>query len=295
MSRYVFVVQDGQDMAVRRFLRLACPTAPDWVLRKAFQARQVKVNGARITADHILKPGDEVIFYTSWSAKDIPIEYEDEHILICNKPANVNSDRNAQSPFSLLSWAEERACGAYIPVLCHRLDNQTSGLLLLAKHPDAADTIDAAMRSGNIHRVYTALVVGTPTPPKATATAYLLKDAKAARVTIVPDNRPGARNICTSYETIKTEDNLSQLSITLHTGRTHQIRAHMAFLGHPVLGDDAYGSRPDNKARRANELCLCATALTLGKLSAPLDYLTGAIFQIEAPFSLGKYTQEERS
>jgi 23S rRNA pseudouridine955/2504/2580 synthase len=295
VSRYVFVVQDGQDIAVRRFLRLACPTAPDWVLRKAFQARQVKVNGTRITADHILKSGDEVIFYTSWSAKDIPIVYEDEHILICNKPANVNSDRNAQSPFSLLSWAEERACGAYIPVLCHRLDNQTSGLLLLAKHPDAADTIDAAMRSGNIHRVYTAVIVGVPMPPKATATAYLLKDAKAARVTIVPDNRPGARNICTSYETIKTEDNLSQLSITLHTGRTHQIRAHMAFLGHPVLGDDAYGSRPDNKARRANELCLCATELTFDKLPASLDYLSRATFQIEAPFSLGKYTQEERS
>ncbi|MGI6633654.1 MAG: RluA family pseudouridine synthase [Christensenellales bacterium] len=291
----MFVVQDGQDIAVRRFLRLACPTAPDWVLRKAFQARQVKVNGTRITADHILKSGDEVIFYTSWSAKDIPIVYEDEHILICNKPANVNSDRNAQSPFSLLSWAEERACGAYIPVLCHRLDNQTSGLLLLAKHPDAADTIDAAMRSGNIHRVYTAVIVGVPMPPKATATAYLLKDAKAARVTIVPDNRPDARNICTSYETIKTEDSLSQLSITLHTGRTHQIRAHMAFLGHPVLGDDAYGSRPDNKARRANELCLCATELTFDKLPAPLDYLSRATFQIEASFSLGKYTQEERS
>lgn len=292
MNRYAYTIRAGQEMSVRRFLRLAHPTAPDWVLRDALRLRQVRVNEARADGNRVLQAGECLVIYTSWKRADLPIVFEDDHLLVCNKPANVNSDRNAASPFSLLSWADEYAAGAYQPILCHRLDNQTSGLILLAKSQAAADAVDLAMNAGEMRKQYLAIVSGIPVPKKADRTAYLTKDAAHARVQVINQAAPDARLIQTAYDTLLTQGGLSLLSVTLHTGRTHQIRAHLAYLGYPVLGDDLYGSRIENRSHRANRLCLCACGLTLGAMPSPLQHLSGRAFSVEAPFSLGKFVQE---
>lgn len=293
MNRYTFTVQAGQGMPVRRFVRLALPTAPDWVLREAFKKRQVRVQDARVDGNHVLAPGDAVVIYTGWKRADLPVVYEDEQVLVCNKPANVISDRNALSPFSLVSWAEEFAAGSYQPILCHRLDNQTSGLILLSKSQAAADAVGVAMQDGEIGKQYLAIVTGTPDPAHADRTAFLIKDAVHARVRVVRSALPGARQIRTAYDTLGSGGGLSLLAITLHTGRTHQIRAHLAFLGHPVLGDDLYGNRAENRRYRANRLCLCACGLTMGIMRAPLAHLTGQEFRVDAPFSLDTFLKED--
>ena len=130
---------------------------------------------------------------------------------------------------------------------------------------------------------YECLVRGEMRPPAATREAYLIKDAGNAKVRVITHGTPGALPIATQYETISFDGTISRLRVTLLTGRTHQIRAHMSFLSHPLLGDDKYGDRALNKRLKASSLKLCACELVLhpgGKLS----YLDGKMFSIPAPF-----------
>ena len=126
------------------------------------------------------------------------------------------------------------------------------------------------------------MVRGILKPPKALCRAWLVKDAAAARVTIFDHEVPGSKPIATAYETLESGP-VSRVRVELITGRTHQIRAHMASLGHPLLGDDVYGDRAFNRVQKARRLMLCATRLTLhtdGKLPA----LEGKTFTIPCPF-----------
>ena len=130
---------------------------------------------------------------------------------------------------------------------------------------------------------YICLVRGMMKPPAATCKAYLLKDAKAARVSIHDDAVRGARPIITEYETLESGP-ISRLLVHLVTGRTHQIRAHMAALGHPLLGDDVYGDRAFNRQQKVQgRLCLCAARLTI-QTGGELPQLDGRTFTIECPF-----------
>ena len=129
---------------------------------------------------------------------------------------------------------------------------------------------------------YICLVRGMMKPPAATCKAYLLKDAQAARVTILDHPVPGAKSISTAYETLESGP-ISRLRVHLLTGRTHQIRAHLAALGHPLLGDDVYGDRAFNRLNHARRLMLCAASLTL-ETGGQLPQLDGRTFTIDCPF-----------
>lgn len=115
------------------------------------------------------------------------------------------------------------------------------------------------------------MVLGEPKPAHAVLEHYLVKDAKHARVRVTPHAGPNAKDIVTEYTVIQPGEK-SRVCIRLHTGRTHQIRAHMAFIGHPVLGDDQYGDREANKYFKARKLMLCSTRLTF-ELEGELAYL----------------------
>lgn len=260
----------------------AFPLLPPQVLRDAFAARDVKMNGVRVKRDAPVIPGARVQVYTAYSPELTKV-YEDENILLINKPAGISVDEDGRGGMTVLSLAAEQAQGQYIPRLCHRLDNPTCGLLLLCKNDESEALLRAAFQERTVHKVYECLVRGEMRPAAAVREAYLVKDAQCAKVRVVTHETPGALPIATQYETLSFDGALSRLRVTLLTGRTHQIRAHMSFLAHPLLGDDKYGDRALNKRYKTTRLHLCATELTLNA-GGHLQYLDGRTFRIDPPF-----------
>lgn len=139
-----------------------------------------------------------------------------------------------------------------------------------------------AFKNRSINKGYNCLVKGIPVPNQAVLEAYLLKDSVHATVRILDMPARDAKPIITQYQVIES-GSISRLQINLVTGRTHQIRAHMAFIGHPILGDDKYGDRLFNKINDAQHLYLCATSMEF-RIEGCLNYLDGKIFVIKAPF-----------
>ncbi len=164
----------------------------------------------------------------------------------------------------------------------HRLDNKTCGLCLFAKNPRAHAVLLEAFKHRTVEKYYICLVRGIPKPPAAVCSAFLLKDAARGVVQILDQSRPGARPVTTGYETLSAGP-VSRLRVHLITGRTHQIRAHLAALGHPVLGDDLYGDRSFNRLQKSRSLKLCAAELTL-HTEGQLPSLDGKTFKINPPF-----------
>ena len=283
MNVYEAIVPEcAEGMPVIRYIQRAMPLLPSRAIRDAFAARDVKCGGKRVERDETVIPGEKVQLYTRYSV-EIPVVYEDDAVLLLNKPAGINCDEDIWGGMTVLSLMTQRAKGAYIPRLCHRLDNVTSGLLLLCKDEESEQLLRKMFEERKLTKIYQCLVKGEMRPREAVKEAFLVKNSREALVRIVTHETPGALPIATQYETLHFDGKISRLHVHLITGRTHQIRAHMSFLSHPIVGDDKYGDRSFNKAVKANGLKLCATELTLypeGKLS----YLRDKHFFIQPPF-----------
>ncbi len=272
------VGQSEQGKKVSAILRRKYPLAPAWVLKKALKDKDIKINGTRISSDEKTEAGDRILWYSQWKEPDFPIVFEDENILIINKPSGISSDQQADGATSIESWGIAR--DAFI---VHRLDQQASGLLIMAKNEDIKLVLEDALANKTIVNSYQCLVYGVPHLNHAILQAYLIKDAKRGEVRVTNTNREFAKQIVTEYDVIQARGDSSRLLVTLHTGRTHQIRAHLAFNGHPILGDDKYGSREANRLLKYKRLMLAATSMEF-QADGELAYLKGRKFEIDAPF-----------
>ena len=274
------------------FLREAVPGLPESMLRKVFSARDVKLDGQRISADTQVRAGQELKVYlpdtaaVSSPAAALDVVYEDDTVLLVNKRAGISVEKDARGGVTLTDLCAAHVAAkdpdAFLPAACHRLDNRTCGLCLFAKTPEALEILQDAFRSRSLEKYYVCLVRGVMKPPSAVCSAWLLKDPLHAEVRISDRELPGSKPIMTGYETIESGP-VSRLRVHLITGRTHQIRAHLAALGHPVLGDDLYGDRDFNRREKARSLKLCAVSLKLdtgGRLPA----LDGREFSVNPPF-----------
>ncbi len=234
--------------------------------RTLLKAREIRVNGVRVSADMPLKQGDIVRYFLTpkqESRAAFSVVYEDENVIVADKESGVNSE----AVFSALC---ERGETYFI----HRLDRNTAGLLVFAKSAEAEGELLSAFRDRRVEKIYLARVVGCPKEKHAVCTAYLKKDAAASRVRV--SSKPVGEKIITEYEVVERGET-SLLRVTLHTGKTHQIRAHLAFLGCPIVGDEKYGDGAYNRAHNAVRQKLVAKRLTLHCAGA-LAYLDGRSF-----------------
>lgn len=284
MALHRFTVPSSADgRRLDELVRRQLPQLTPQEIRGVFAHRDVKVDGRRSPADTRVRAGQEVqVFYMEPAAPLIQVVYRDSDVLLVNKAAGVSVDEDGLTALAHRELLRDDP-DAPPPVPCHRLDNQTCGLVLFALNPRAAEILRRAFRERTLDKRYICLVRGQPKPPGAVCTAWLVKDAEAGRVRVTDREVPGSRRIVTGYETLEAGP-VSRLRVHLITGRTHQIRAHLASLGHPLLGDDLYGDRALNRAMHVQgKLRLCAQSLTLDTGGA-LPQLDGKHFEIDCPF-----------
>lgn len=232
-------------------------------INRIFRDKDIKVNGKK-TGDkkQTVTSLDEICVYEK-KDKTFPIYetvYEDDNILVADKAREVNSE-------GLFNYLKTK--GDYR--ILHRLDRNTCGIMLFAKNSATEKALLSAIKDRSLTKIYEAVLVGCPKPDSAILKAYLTKNADKSTVKVYQSKASGAEEIVTGYEVIKRNRELSYVRIQLVTGKTHQIRAHMAFIGHPVLGDNKYGNETANKAYGHKKQLLISKQTTINGTGTYLD------------------------
>ena len=215
---------------------------------RLLKAGSVKVNGEPARASYLVQPSDTIKLVGESSPvpiqtpPDLPIVYEDPDILVVNKPAGltIHPGSGTGGEATVADFARTHTTDPHPdrPGIVHRLDRDTSGLVVLAKTPVAKTFLQQQFSSRRVHKSYLALVVGHPDPANAVVTLPLDRDpAHPLRRAV----QPGGREAVTSYRTLANFPGYALVEANPKTGRTHQIRVHFAALGHPVAGDTTYG------------------------------------------------------
>ncbi len=294
---------------VDKFLTKAMPRLPSSLLYKSIRLKRIKVNGKRCAISTRLAEGDRMTLYINDEffesdtgplpfllAKDhLDLVYEDENLLLVNKEAGLlvhEDDREKTDTLInrilkyLYQKGEYRPLeeNSFVPALCNRIDRNTSGIVIAAKNAPTLRVLNEKIKERQLDKRYLCIVFGTPQPPHATLKGWLRKDAATNQVTILSAPQEGARTILTRYRVLESRGRFSLLEVELLTGRTHQIRAHLASIGHPLLGDTKYGRNRDNKGTGWRWQALCSYQLTFRFTTSGehLDYLNGRTFQVEA-------------
>ncbi len=254
---------------LRQWLRQRFPALSAGALQKAFEKAAVRRNGEKVQYNTKVHLGDVIELYLPDSlleqtlALPLAVVWENAHILCADKPAGLLSE--GEEGDSLLARAkhylEAKAERTEALRLCHRLDQGTSGLMLLAKTPAAFEAVYWLMEKRLIQKTYVAAVLGTPAPAAGTLKDFLLKDDKHGFVRVYRQPVSGGKTAITEYRTLASWGSVSLVEAVLHTGRTHQIRAQFAAAGFPLLGDGKYGVNAENRRRKLRHQALCAFSL----------------------------------
>lgn len=240
-------------------------------IQKLIKARSVKINGVRVGADMNVNAGDTVhVYFADREKNSIEVVYRDDNILVVNKASGIE----VQGADSLT----ERINNLLTDVVAapvHRLDRNTMGLVVFALNKTAETELLASFKEREIDKTYQCIVVGTPRPPAAKLKAFLFKDAKKSQVYISDVKQQGYLPVETHYKTLKNLGELTLLEVKPITGRTHQIRAQLAHVRIPILGDGKYGINKINRRYRVKTQLLCCTQITFHFAQGALKYLDG--------------------
>ena len=297
------------DVRLSRFVEGVTKDMPRSMMYKAFRNKRIKVNGKRAEPDTRLSAGDLIELYindeffpvgkpTAKTPKPrrqapVTVVYEDENFAVLYKPAHLlcHSDRTGDANLVDAFAAYLEAKGEYdphaekrfAPALCNRLDRGTEGLVLAAKSYAALRDLNAIIRDDMMKKEYLTITVGAP--PQGRFVAWLQHSEKNNKVRIHARESEGYKQIITEVTVIRQAGPFALCRIGLITGRTHQIRAHLAYLGHPVLGDIKYGNHKMNERTGLKTQALCAQRLTFGRIPEEntLQYLSGRVIKLNDP------------
>lgn len=304
-----FVIKANEaNQRLDKFITKGMPNLPKSLMYKYIRTKRIKVNGKRAEISTRLNVGDVVDMYINdeffeksetrydfmGASKNLSIVYEDENIMLLNKKVGLLSHPDDNEYTDTLITRVKRYLyekgeynpdeeTSFTPSLVNRIDRNTSGIVIAAKTAAALRILNQKMKDRELHKYYLCVVHGEIEKKSDTLIGYLIKDEKKNKVTVYTKMREGAKTIKTKYNVLKVRNGLSLVEIELLTGRTHQIRAHFASIGHPLLGDGKYGTNALNKKTGYKKQCLCSYKLTFDFTTdaEDLEYLNGKSFEIE--------------
>ena len=300
-----------------RFVGKAVPLLPDSLLQKYIRLKRIKLNGKGAKRDTRLQTGDTVQLYindeffekpreeNAWLKIGTPkldIVYEDENLLLVDKKPGVLCHSAGEWDYHTLianiqayeaqkgEW-RPREENSFAPALCNRIDRNTGGIVIAAKNAEALRILNEKIRDREIDKLYLCAVHGRPKPPEGRLENFLFKDAVKNQVYVRDKAEPGAKTAVTEYRTLCSRGPLSLVECRLLTGRTHQIRAQMANIGCPLLGDGKYGSERLNKeyGEKGQALYSYKLRFDFPTDAGILDYLRGREFCVEKVRFAEKY------
>lgn len=310
--RQLTVNQNDAGQRLDKFLIKFLPAMPQSLVYKSLRKKRVKVNGKRAHERDILRTGDVLELYINDEFFDTPapeeafmkirtpsvrVVYEDENILLADKPQGlvVHSD-DKESINTLISHIQAylyqkgeydpKAEHSFAPALCNRIDRNTRGIVIAAKNAESLRILNEKIKTKEVRKFYLCLVCGIPQISSDTLTSYMKKDSAANLVTVHRHPTEGAKTAITKYRVIKTYRKHALLEIELITGRTHQIRAQMSAIGHPLLGDGKYGTWGKNPLLKQQALCSYRLCFDFTDDAGILNYLSGKEFSI-SPVDFG--------
>ena len=300
--KQITVTNEMASQRLDKYLQRLLPACPKSLLYKQLRKKNITLNSSKATGSELIKAGDviSVFFsdetYEKFAAgeeintggfekafavlKGIEPVYEDERMIVFNKPAGILSqsvDKNDLSVNEYLvgyllekGFVSKESLMHFRPSVCNRLDRNTSGLILCSKTLEGSRYLSDKIREKDLEKYYLALVSGRFNAP-STDIKYVIKNEKENRLEFVTEDTPGAMMIKTGFEAVKCGDRISLVKVRLYTGKSHQIRAHLSYLGFPILGDRKYGNENSYSQAKRQMLHSYRTVLEDGiDITAPL-------------------------
>ncbi|MDO4731215.1 MAG: RluA family pseudouridine synthase [Clostridia bacterium] len=306
----ILIKQNDENQRLDKFLTKTFKALPVSLMYKYIRTKKIKLNKKRCYINSILKKDDIIDLYIKdeflenstddkydfLKAPDkINIVYEDDNILLVNKPLGllVHSDKNNLSDSLICrilhylynsGFYDPDNENSFTPALVNRIDRNTCGIVICAKNAASLRILNQKLKDREIQKFYLALVHGFFLKHSDTLTAYLIKNEDQNRVYIYDNRIKGSKTIKTKYTVVKEfkNKNMTLIKVQLLTGRTHQIRAHMAYINHPLIGDGKYGKNDVNKKYKYKKQALCSYKLSFNfsSDSGILQYLNNKSFEI---------------